>query len=286
MKGLVLLIAFFAGQAAWAQQASTVERGRYLVYAGGCISCHTDAENKGEFLAGGRALETPFGTFYSPNITPDVVTGIGRFSSYDFIRAFREGVNRDGKHYYPVFPYTSYTGITDEDLLAIKRYLFRVEPVSAPNKAHDIPWYLGIRTSLWFWKKMNFETGIFQPDPNRGKQWNRGAYLVRHFGHCAECHSPRNKLGGLDRNRELAGNPDGPEGDPVPNITPHKEDGIGSWSRSDIDYLLESGMLSDGDFTAGAMSDVVEDNTSKLTKVDRAAIVEYLLSIPPLPSSK
>jgi len=260
-----------------------IKRGEYLVHAGGCIPCHTDEDRDGPYLAGGRALRTPFGTFYTPNITPDLETGIGRWSNDDFVRAFREGVNPEGENLYPVFPYTSYTGVTRADLLAIKAYLFSLPPVHHPNRPHDLPWYLSFRWLVWGWKWLNFEPGVFKPDPARSAVWNRGAYLVRHLGHCGECHTPRNWMGGLERNRALAGNPDGPEGGSVPNITPNRKTGIGTWSASDIDYFLQTGMLPDGDFAGDAMSSVIDDNTSYLTAEDRNAIAEYLKSVPALP---
>jgi mono/diheme cytochrome c family protein len=262
-----------------------VKRGEYLVYAGGCITCHTDEENQGTLLAGGRALVTPFGTFYTPNITPDRETGIGAWSDTDFIRAFREGLSPNGEHYYPAFPYTAYTGILHEDLLAIKAYLFSLEPVQQPNRLHELPWYVSWRALLTGWKWLNFEPGEFRPDPSRSEEWNRGAYLVRHLGHCAECHTPRDLTGGLKRQWELAGNPQGPEEEVVPNITPDDTTGIGRWSVSDITYFLESGMLPDGDFAGGAMSAVIDDNTSHLSDEDRKAIAIYLKSLPPLPTA-
>jgi mono/diheme cytochrome c family protein len=262
-----------------------VQRGHYLVYAGGCITCHTDQEHSGAYLAGGRALKTPFGTFYTPNITPDKETGIGRWSDDDFVRAFREGVNPQGENLYPAFPYTSYTGITREDLLAIKAYLFSVPVVHHPNREHDLPWYLSYRWLLSGWKWLNFEPGVFKPDPSRSAQWNRGAYLVRHLGHCGECHTPRNWMGGMERRRALAGNPDGPEGGKVPDITPDTKTGIGTWSVSDIDYFLLTAMLPDGDFAGSGMSEVIDDNTSHLTAEDRKAIAEYLKAVPALPAA-
>ncbi|MDX1604651.1 MAG: cytochrome c [Candidatus Competibacterales bacterium] len=265
---------------AWAEP--DVEHGRYLLHAGGCVTCHTREDApEGAFLAGGRALETPFGTFYTPNITPDPETGIGTWSDADFIRAFREGLSPEGDHYYPAFPYPSYTGITDSDLLDLKAYLFSLEPVRSPRRAHDLSWYT-FRFTLGGWKWLHFEPGPYRPDPGRDEQWNRGAYLVRHLGHCGECHTPRTWTGGLDREHDLAGNPEGPEGGRVPNLTPH-ESGLDGWSVDDITLVLELGMLPDGDFVGGSMSEVVDDNTSQLTPADREAIAVYLRSLPPRP---
>jgi mono/diheme cytochrome c family protein len=256
-----------------------VERGRYLTHAGGCISCHTEDTDGAVPLAGGRAMETPFGTFYSPNITPDVETGIGGWSDDDFVNALWEGVSPDGEHYFPSFPYTSYTGASRRDLLAIKAYLFSLEPVVNEAPVHDLAWYMSTRLAAGGWKALHFESRRFEPDPSKDEQWNRGAYLVRHLGHCGECHTARGSTGAFVDDVELAGATLGEE--KVPNITPHRADGIGRWSASDIEYFLDIGMLPDGDFTGSSMVDVIEDNTSKLTREDRLAIAAYLRSLPP-----
>ncbi len=262
---------------------AAVERGAYLVAAGGCTSCHTIKDgDESDYMAGGRPLQSPFGTFYTPNITPDTETGIGGWSESEFIRAFREGVAPDGAHYYPAFPYTSYTGITDDDLLAMKAYLDSIAPVNRENREHDLAWFASVRMALAGWKLLYFDPGVFEPDPDRDATWNRGAYLVRHLGHCGECHTPRNALGALDHSKELGGNPNGPDRDAVPNITPHEVSGIGRWSASDLSDLLEIGMYPDGDFVGGSMTDVVDHNTSKLTADDRRAIITYLESLSPV----
>ena len=269
--------------AAWTQQAAASAAGEYLVAAGGCVSCHTvDDGDSGDYLAGGRMLETPFGVFYSPNITPDPETGIGGWSDQQFIRAFRSGVAPDGSHYFPAFPYTSYTGVTDGDLIEMKRHLDSLPPIRRPNREHELVWFAG-RWAMGAWKWMNFEPGVFQADPARDEQWNRGAYLVRHLGHCGECHTPRNAAGAMRIERELAGNPDGPEGEAIPNVTPHREDGMGKWSASDLRDLLEIGMYPDGDFVGGSMSEVIDHNTSRLTSEDRSAMIRYLMELPALP---
>jgi len=162
---------------------SAIERGEYLVAAGGCVDCHTGEGGDSIPLAGGRAIDSPFGTFYSPNITPDIETGIGNWSDNDFVNAFREGVSPDGDDYYPAFPYTSYTGITRSDLLAMKQYLFSLEPVAQKSPEHDLAWYISTRLAAKAWKLTNFDAGQFIPDKNESDQWNRGAYLVRHLGH-------------------------------------------------------------------------------------------------------
>lgn len=266
-------------------EESTIERGEYLIFAGGCIDCHTEDSDEALPLAGGRALESPFGTFYSPNITPDVDSGIGAWTDADFVNAFWKGVNPDGDHYYPAFPYTSYTGVSREDLLAMKAYLFSLEPVENATPEHELAWYISTRLAAGAWKLKNFDSERFVPDREQSPEWNRGAYLVRHLGHCGECHTPRSATGALRQDQELAGNPDGPDEEKMPNITPHRDDGIGKWSVGDIEYFLQTGMLDDGDFVGSSMSSVIDNNTSKLIKEDRLAIATYLKSVPALTTS-
>jgi mono/diheme cytochrome c family protein len=257
---------------------ASVGRGEYLIHAGGCITCHTKDEKDAVPLAGGRALETPFGTFYSPNITPHEETGIGRWTDDEFVTAFWNGVGPDGEHYFPAFPYTSYTGILREDLLAMKAYLFSLEPVDAPQIEHDLSLLVSSRSAAGMWKSRYFKPGRFEPDATQSEEWNRGAYLVRHLGHCGECHTPRTRFGDLLEDRALSGNPEGPDDEKVPGIR-DTEDGIGDWSVDDIEYFLDIGMLPDGDFAGGSMAPVIDDNTSHLTGTDRRAIATYLKSL-------
>lgn len=254
-------------------------RGEYLVRAAGCIACHTDEENGGAPLAGGRALKTPFGTFYSPNITPDIPTGIGGWSDGDFLTALRAGLSPEGHSYYPVFPFASYTKMRAEDALAIKAYLFTLDPVSAPAKAHDVAFPLNIRYSLYGWRLLNFEQGPVADDESRDATWNRGRYLVDALAHCGECHTPRDATGGLMSDMYLAGTPNGPDGELVPNITPH-ETGIAEWSEGDIAYLLSEGLKPSYDDVQGSMAEAVRDGLSYLTEDDLNAIAVYLKTIP------
>ncbi|MDH4125208.1 MAG: cytochrome c [Gammaproteobacteria bacterium] len=275
--GVVTAATLLAAAAAFAQD-DLVRRGEYLTAAGGCISCHTMDVAGAVPLAGGRKLETPFGTFISPNITPDKATGIGDWSEEDFLRALWEGESPDGEVYFPAFPYTAYTGASREDLLAIKAYLFSLSPVSQSNLEHDLSWYVSTRLAASAWQMLNFEPGRFEPDAAQSDEWNRGAYLVRHLGHCGECHTPRSSTGVLQADREMAGSVLGEE--KIPNITPHPDAGIGRWSKSDIEYFLDAGMLPDGDFAGSSMGDVIDDNTSRLSREDRLAIAAYLMSLP------
>jgi mono/diheme cytochrome c family protein len=235
----------------------------------------------GQRLAGGRALKTPFGTFYSPNITPDRETGIGGWTDEDFIRAMREGKSPNGTSYFPVFPYTSFTHLADGDLRDLKAYLDAQPPVPQRNKPHDVSPPFGWRFLLPVWQALFLDKGGLPDEPGRDEQWKRGRYLVQAAGHCGECHSPRNFMGAVDHARMLAGSPTGPEGKAVPNITSDPEKGIGKWSAGEVAFLLEIGMQPDGDFVGGGMNEVVENSTSKLTPEDRAAIAAYLRTVPP-----
>ena len=261
-------------------------RGKYLLAAGGCVACHTDKKNKGPALAGGRALKTPFGVFYSPNITPDPKTGIGGWSDADFVRALRHGLRPDGSHYFPAFPYPSYTAMTERDMLDLKAYLFTLAPVARADTPHELAPPFGWRFLVSIWKALYFTPGAYRPDPAKGEQWNRGAYLVRALGHCGECHTPRDMLAGPKPGMALAGTEAGPEGGPeggiVPNITPDDETGIGRWSEGELNGLLELGALPNGDFVGGQMGEVVDDVTGKLTDADRRAIIAYLKALKPV----
>ncbi len=265
-----------------AEAASAVERGRYLYYAAGCENCHTDRSHKGAPLAGGRRLATPFGVFYTPNITPDPEHGIGRWREQDFLRALREGISPRGEHYYPVFPYTSYTRMTEGDLRALWAYLRTVPPVAQPNRPHELPWYLGFRPLIAVWKWLYFTPGPFRPDPMRPPSWNRGAYLVEAVAHCGECHTPRNFLGAPRADLHLAGTAHGPEGGVVPNITPDRRTGVGRWRRTELADYFETGMTPEGDFAGDQMAEVIEYGLSRLSKTDRLAIADYLLALPPV----
>lgn len=258
------------------------ERGAYVLRASGCVTCHTDAENDGAFLAGGRALDTPFGRFYSPNITFDREQGIGAWQAQDFFRALSHGVAPDGGSYYPVFPYTTYTRMRREDMFALWAYLASVPKSDRENRPHELVWYMRYRVVNRVWKYLFFEPGVFQPDENQSEQWNRGAYLVTAMTHCGECHTPRTRFGALDTDLAYAGAKDGPEGESTPNITPDRETGIGKWSRSELTYYLSKGMLPDGDFAGGLMAAVIEDGLEYLTEEDLDAIAEFIMTLPPI----
>lgn len=269
------------GAPAGAPDGGAVQRGEYIFTAAGCTSCHTDEKHKGAFLAGGVALSTPFGTFYGPNITPDPTYGIGRWSEADFIRAVREGKGPEGE-LFPVFPFTSFTKMSDADVGDLWAYMKTVPPVAAPSKPHDVAFPFSLRVGQIFWKWLFFTPGRFQPDPSKSPEVNRGAYVAQALSHCGECHTPRNFLGGLETGMVFAGNAKGPDGHAVPNITPDAETGIGKWSDGDIADVLKSGMTPDGDFVGGAMAEEVRNTTGKLTDADIRAMVAYLRSLPPI----
>lgn len=289
--GLLATAALAWPAAAWAEETapdpeadSAEARGAYVLRAANCVTCHTAPEDDAAPLAGGRALETPFGTFHTPNLTPDP-TGIGGWSEDDFVRALREGVSPEGAPYYPAFPYTSYAGMTESDAQDIFAYLRSLEPVKNAVAAHDLDVPYAIRQTLHVWRWLHFDgPAPFEADTSHDAQWNRGAYLVDVLGHCGECHTPRGSLGATRDDRHLAGTSDGPEGRAVPNITPHPEDGIGGWSRRDITFFLETGFYPDGDVAGSGMGAVVQDSTRHLSDEDREAIAAYLLSLPPLSS--
>ena len=271
-----LLVAPHAADAA----DDPVARGEYLTRAGGCFSCHTDAAHGGAPLAGGRALATPFGTFYSPNITPDRDTGIGAWTAADFARALRQGVRPDGANYFPVFPYPSFTKITDDDARAIYAYLMARPPVRRPATPHEIGFPFSWRFLQIGWKLLFFTRGAFAPDPAHDATYNRGGYLVAALGHCAECHTPRNALGALERSKGLSGTPHGPDDQRVPNITPDRATGIGDWTRDDVATLLKTGRTPEDARVKGAMREAVDDGLKDLTDADRDAIAVYLLAQP------
>ena len=259
-----------------------VEKGKYIFHASGGCSCHTDTKNDGAFLAGGRPINTPFGTFFGTNITPDPATGIGEWTDEDFVRAMTKGLSPEGNHYFPVFPYTSFHNITQEDLIALKAYLFSIPAVNQKNIPHDLILPFGRQALLMIWKNVVWSPQTFISNPEQTEMWNRGAYIAQALAHCGECHTPRNLLGGLRSYLHFSGSKEGPEGELAPNITPHKITGIGEWTKLDISYFLETGMKPDGDDTQGLMAEVIEHGYYYLKVEDLDAVAEYLISLLPI----
>ena len=259
-----------------------IQAGKYLFQAAGGCSCHTDTINNGGFLAGGRPIKTPFGIFYGTNITPDTETGLGHWSDDDFIRAMTQGISPEDVHYFPVFPYTSFHRIKRKDLLDLKAYLFSIPPIKQKNIPNELILPFGEQFALMLWKNIFWSPQPFKSNPDNNESWNRGAYLAQALAHCGECHTPRNLLGGIKAKMHLAGSKDGPEGELAPNITPHKKTGIGSWSKIDISYFLQTGMKPDGDDTQGLMGEVIEFGYQNMQEDDLHALAEYLLSLEPI----
>src|SRR3984893_13442197 len=240
--------------------------------AGGCSSCHAvPGQPDRTRLGGGLAIPSPFGTFYAPNISPDPTDGIGRWREADFVNAVMRGISPEGTHYFPAFPYTSYHLAKVDDVRDLFAYLKTLPPVSGRVRDHDLPFPFNIRRLVGGWKLLFLRGGPYVPDPSQSTQWNRGAYLVNGPGHCAECHSPRNFLGGIIDSERFAGGP-APDGKGwVPNITPaglgHWGDDKIAWSEKDIANFLDDGMNPAGDYAGGGMADVVA-NTSQLSAAD------------------
>jgi mono/diheme cytochrome c family protein len=273
----VLAIASLAFCATFANAQTTIERGEYLARAGDCVSCHTTPG--GAPMAGGLRLDTPFGYMLSPNITPDADTGIGRWSSDDFYRALHAGVNKRGHDMYPTMPYDFYTRVARADVDAIYAYLRTVPPVRNAVEVNHLHFPFDQRWSMGAWRELYFSEGVYRPDPARSAAWNRGAYLVEGLGHCSDCHSPRNLLGGIEKSRDFTGAVI--DGWFALDLTSDIATGLGTWSAADIANYLKTGVGKGTTTTLGPMAEVIRNSTSHLTDDDRLAMAEYLKSIPP-----
>jgi mono/diheme cytochrome c family protein len=264
------------------QRQPNLENGQTMFYAGGCASCHaTPGQDDKTKLGGGFALRSPFGTFYAPNISPDRNDGIGKWSEPDFVSAMVKGTAPDGSHLYPAFPYASYQRMRYDDIRDLLAYLKTLPAVQGKAKPHELPFPFNIRRTLGVWKFLFLDGKPFQPDASKDVAWNRGAYLVNGPGHCAECHSPRNVLGGIIESQRFAGGPE-PTGDGfVPNITQKSL----TLSQENLVKLLETGETPDGDTIGGEMAKVTS-NTGKLGAADREAIATYVRSLPPVEGPK
>lgn len=288
----LVLIALVAAAALWfltapatiaasalTPRAPDLANGRIVFEAAGCASCHaTPKQADRTRLGGGLALNSPFGTFYAPNISPDAADGIGRWSEAAFVSAVQRGTAPDGAHLYPAFPYAAYAHARLDDIRDLFGYIKTLPPVTGRAPDNELAFPFNIRRAVGVWKLLFFSDRPFRPDPARSAPWNRGAYLVDSLGHCAECHSPRNLLGGITASQRFAGGPS-PDGKGfVPNIT---QKGLAEWSEADIASFLDNGMTPDGDSAGGAMAEVIR-NTSQLGQDDRAAIATYIKSLPPV----
>jgi mono/diheme cytochrome c family protein len=257
--------------------AAAVARGEYLIKAADCVACHTLGET-GKPFAGGVAFKLPFGTIYSTNITADPTYGIGAYTDDEFVRAVREGVRRDGKHLYPAFPYTSYTQLSRDDVLAIKAYLWTLPPVAQPSRANELGFPFNQRWGMILWDAAFHKSGRFTPDPTKSAQWNSGAYLAGALGHCGECHTPRNLGFGLDHGRELSG--EELQGWRAYNITSDPQHGIGAWSDDQILAYLASGHAPSHASAGGPMLEAVAHSLQFLNPTDATALVTYLRTVP------
>lgn len=250
---------------------ANLSNGELVFHAGGCASCH------GEDLAGGLVLNSRFGAFHVPNITPDADSGIGGWSTEDLADAMISGVSPAGRHYYPAFPYTAYTRMTAQDVVDLKAYLdtFTAVETSLPDHELAFPW--NMRRGIGWWKRL-YLIRDWKLATSGNAQLERGRYLVEALGHCDACHTPRNGVGGPLEGVWLAGAPN-PDGDGnVPNITPH-EAGLADWTAADIAYYLESGFTPEYDTVGGSMV-AVQENFARLSAEDRAAVAAYLKAIP------
>lgn len=252
------------------------QRGEYLARAGDCVSCHTAPG--GQPYAGGLRLDTPFGYMLSPNITPDRETGIGNWTANDFYRALHHGVNKRGQDLYPTMPFDFYTKVTRADIDAIFAYLRTVKPVRNAVEVNHLDFPFNIRMSMIGWRELYFRQGTFKPDPSKSASWNRGAYLVEGLGHCSDCHSPRNLLGGIEKSKDYTGAV--VDGWFALNLTSDITTGLGAWSVDDIATYLKTGAYPGKTTVLGPMAEVVQNSLSYLTDADLKAIAEYLKSIP------
>jgi len=260
-------------------QTDLVARGEYLTRAADCGPCHTAAGGKP--FAGGRPFALPFGTLYSPNITPDPATGIGKYSDDEWLRVIQTGVARDGSHLYPAMPYPSYTQMTREDALAIKAYLMSLAPVAAPTPENQIRFPFNQRWTMMFWNWVNNPDRRFEPDSGKPAEYNRGAYLVNALGHCGECHTPRNLMMAMKTSRQFAGEEQASWR--AYNLTSDPDHGLGGWSDAALVQYLSTGHADGHGPASGPMAEVVGESLRYLKPDDIRAMVTYLRGVPAQP---
>jgi mono/diheme cytochrome c family protein len=260
----------------------TIRKGEYLAHVGDCVACHT--KHDGAPFAGGFALPTPFGTLYSPNITPDTQTGIGNWSANDFYNMMHTGRSRDGTLLYPAMPFPAYTKVTRADSDAIFAYLSSLKPVRQPNRENELRFPYNNRSLLIGWRTLYFREGEFRPDPQRNAEWNRGAYLVEGLGHCGTCHTAINALGGSSDEKAFAGGLIPMQNWYAPSLTTNKEAGLGDWPLEEITALLKTGQSMRG-VVYGPMAEVVHNSLQYLSDADVRAMAVYLKTLPERSSS-
>lgn len=252
-------------------------RGKPVFTAAGCASCHMAPGAVGEaqrVLAGGQAFASPFGTFKAPNISPDPDAGIGGWTLEQFARAIRDGISPEGRHYFPALPYTAYTKMTGQDVADLWAYMGTLPAAADPSQPHEVGFPFNIRRTLGGWKLL-FQSRDWQMAEAATPELERGRYIVEALAHCAECHTPRNALGGLDRSRWMAGGPSPDGKGKIANITPARL----TWSAAEIFAFLTTGFTPEFDSVGGQMAHVV-DNMSQLPESDVRAVVAYLKAIP------
>ncbi|MBO9513734.1 MAG: c-type cytochrome [Variovorax sp.] len=254
-----------------------VERGRYLALAGNCAGCHTT--RGGAPYAGGVGIETPFGTVFSSNLTPDPNAGIGRWNSDHFWRALHNGRSKDGRLLYPAFPYPNFTRVTREDADAIFAYLRTLPASPVPNLPHELRFPYDMQPALAVWRALSFKPGTFEPDPAKPAEWNRGAYLVEGLGHCIACHGTRNVLGATQEKLGLSGGLIAVQNWYAPSLTSRREASVADWNPHDVVELLKTGRSERGT-VMGPMADVVYGSTQHLQEADLLAMASYLKELP------
>ena len=264
--------------AAELKDPALIKRGEYLATVGDCAACHT--ARGGQAYAGGRSLATPFGAVPAPNITPDPATGIGQWSFEDFWRALHDGKGRQGELLYPVFSYTSFTKVSRDDALAMFAYLKSLPPVNQPDLPSGLAFPYNVRSSLVAWRALYFKPGVFTPDGAKSAEWNRGAYLVQGLGHCNECHTERDSLGGIKNGQHLTGGQIPALAWYAPDLSTQAGGGLAGWRAQDIVDLLKTGQSAKGS-AFGPMADVVRLSTQHMTDTDLQAVATYLQSLPP-----
>jgi mono/diheme cytochrome c family protein len=270
------------------ETTQTLNRGEYLARAGDCIACHTAPG--GQKFAGGRAMATPFGNLYVPNITPDDENGIGQWSAEEFYRMLHTGISRDGTLLYPAMPFASYTKVTRADSDAMYAYLMSVPPVALKNRPHELRFPFNNRKLLLGWRTLYFREGEYRPEPKQSAEWNRGAYLVEGLGHCSMCHTAINALGGSSESKEFEGGMIPNQNWYAPSLTSNREAGLGHWRIEDIMDLLQAGVSQRGT-VYGPMAEVVYNSLQYLSDEDARAMAVYLKSLPqresePLPGNQ
>ena len=257
--------------------AELLAQGAYLARAGNCMLCHT--RRGGAAYSGGRAIETPFGTVFSSNLTPDAANGIGSWTPAHFWRALHHGRSKDGRLLVPAFPYTSYTQVTRADSDALFAFLRSLSEVAQANLPHQLRWPYNTQIALAVWRALYFRPEVFQPEAGRDAAWNRGAYLVRGLGHCDACHTPRNLLGAEDNQLDLAGGPIPMQNWYAPSLLLSSEAGVADWDVQQVVRLLQTGVAPRG-FVTGPMAEVVQHSTQYLSDEDLAAMAAYLKALP------